>query len=92
MDRVWSAVTDFWRMVESKTKAKVFGGRVLKFSVFVTKTLQCRTPNYDLPHFPVEISDVFGLFGTLGHRLPEYPKISNFRKFNLDHKLGQRTL
>ena len=34
MDWVWSAVTEFWRMVGSKTKAKVVGGRVWKFKGF----------------------------------------------------------
>ena len=34
MDWVWSAVTEFWRMVWLKTKAKVVGGRVWKFKGF----------------------------------------------------------
>ena len=41
-------------------------GKSVKISVFVKKSLQCKSFANLKNHFPVEIIDVFWFFGTLG--------------------------
>ena len=81
-----------WLSRKRKRKQKCSGEKCGNLAFLLRRHCSVELPIKICPTFPWKFLTYLGFLEPLGHRLPEYPKISNIRKFNLDHKLGQRTL
>ena len=75
-----------------KRKRKCSGEECWNLAFLLRRHCSVELPIKIYPTFPWKFLTYLGFLKPLGHRLHEYPKISNIRKFYLDYKLGQRIL